>query len=173
MPQTLLCPRKHTVPFTDDDRGGEVYCPVCGVACSVPAEVQDGEQPLLCRNGHTVAFAEQERGGEVYCRSCGVVCEVPAAVAPTVSSRRRASVFTATGESHVAARTVGEMPCSRCQQFVSYTVADYGETIYCTKCGEALTVGESLQNVVAARRLAAADTAMTPTHAVRSALSGR
>lgn len=176
MPQTLLCSRNHTVPFTDDDRGGEVYCPVCGIVCPVPAaeaeaEVAAAAQPLRCRNGHIVAFSEDDRGGEVYCRSCGVVCEVPAASteSPAGSTRRRATIFTAAGESQVAANVAGRVPCPRCEQPVPYTVADYGETVYCMKCGASVSVGESLQQSVAAR----AEPAPTGTTPVRTARSRR
>ena len=169
---TLQCPRNHPVPFTDDERGGEVYCPVCGVVCEVPtaeAIADDPSQPLLCRNGHVVEFSEDERGGEVYCRSCGVVCEVPAAPASASDSprRRAASVFTSAGETQVAANIVGRIPCPRCEQAVVYTVADYGETVYCTKCGASVTVGESLQQVVAARA-EPAKTGTTPISVPRS-----
>lgn len=172
MPPTLRCPRNHPVPFTDDDRGGEVYCPVCGVVCSVPAAepaAADPAQPLRCRNGHVVAFTGDDRGGEVYCRTCGVVCPVPEADPPAAPAARGGRVFSAAGESEIAAAVVGSAPCPRCEQPVPYTVADYGETVFCTRCGTAVEVGESLRQAVAAGADAApVATATTPVRAPRT-----
>lgn len=170
MALTLQCPRKHTVPFTEDDRGGEVYCPVCSVACPVPeAEVADEPGMLRCRNRHVVSFTEDDRGGEVYCRTCGVAVEVPAAEesAPAPATRRRASVFSSTGEAQVSENVAGRVPCPRCEQPVEYTVAEFGETVYCTKCGASVSIGQSLQQVVA-ERAAPAETLATPVAEHRS-----
>jgi hypothetical protein len=162
MALTLQCPRKHSVPFTEDDLGGEVYCPVCSVACLVPeAEIADEPDVLRCRSRHVVSFTEDDRGGEVYCRTCGVAVEVPAVEEAVPATRRRASVFSSTGEAQVSSNVAGRVPCPRCEQPVEYTVAEFGETVYCTKCGASVTIGQSLQQVVA-ERAAPAETAATP-----------
>lgn len=165
MALTLQCPRKHTVPFTEDDRGGEVYCPVCSVACAVPEADAAGEPGALrCRNKHLVSFTEDDRGGEVYCRTCGVAVEVPAAeeASPAAPApRRRPSVFSSSGEAQVSSNVAGRVPCPRCEQPVEYTVGEFGETVYCTKCGASVIIGQSLQQVVA-ERAAPAETAATP-----------
>jgi outer membrane protein assembly factor BamB len=38
MPLTLRCTCGRDVPFEEEDRGAEVYCPSCGRACTVPLE---------------------------------------------------------------------------------------------------------------------------------------
>jgi hypothetical protein len=174
MSQTLLCPNRHTVAFTEDDRGGEVYCPTCGVACAVPGG--DGPPPTArCRNGHEVAFTEDDRGGEVYCPTCGVACAVPGGVqpepapAPVQRPRRRGSVFTPEGEARAAAATAGETGCPACGHTIPYAVADYGRTVRCPRCNTPVPVGESLRPPP--RNAAPEPTATTPVVA-RSPLRG-
>jgi outer membrane protein assembly factor BamB len=42
MPLTLRCSCGREVPFEEEDRGADVYCPSCGRACAVPAGSAEG-----------------------------------------------------------------------------------------------------------------------------------
>jgi outer membrane protein assembly factor BamB len=45
MPLTLRCSCGRDVPFEEEDRGADVYCPSCGRACTVPLESGATESP--------------------------------------------------------------------------------------------------------------------------------
>ncbi|HEX8202211.1 MAG TPA: PQQ-binding-like beta-propeller repeat protein, partial [Isosphaeraceae bacterium] len=62
MPLKLRCPNcGRDVPFEEEDRGAEVYCPSCGRACSVPADVEDAATTATAAPGGTVAPSPQPR----------------------------------------------------------------------------------------------------------------
>ncbi len=122
---------------------------------------------LRCPRNHPVPFAEEDRGGEVYCPICGVVCAVPLADEPPAAPVRRPRIFSDDGIIQAAETSAGVVACPRCREAVPYTVADYGETVYCRRCGSAVPIGQSLRDIAAEPAPSIEPAVATPVRAPR------
>lgn len=114
-------------------------------------------QTTPCRCGAAVPFGDDDRGFDAYCPSCGAAVAIPATeTAGTTHARRRSTVF---GADALVAATVGQVACL-CGAAVPVTPADYGENVYCPRCGAEVAVGATLDQSTASP---AADEESAPT----------
>lgn len=133
MKPTIRCQCGFDVPFAEEDRGSDVYCPSCGKVCLVP-EVDPADAPSA---------------GQPTPEPSAPTRTTPAAPAPAsepsepTEERPESSIFSASGSLRVADRTIGEVTCL-CGTKVPYRVEDFGSSVYCPACGVAVPVGRTL-----------------------------
>jgi hypothetical protein len=149
MPETVACSCGQFVPFEDDDRGRDVYCPSCARAVAVPRAAQESAP----RDFDT---------------------EVPAAPPRAEESQRpRQGIFSAAGAAAARRREVGQVVCL-CGHAVVYTLDDIGSSVYCPVCQSEVQVGQRLHVAARgapARAVSDQPPARTPSRRSRSRLS--
>lgn len=165
MAQFFNCNRcRARVPFEDEDRGLDVYCPSCGNLCKAPLADEPGTpDPDLARSDTSPSNLGQHRAApagiesaetaraEGHAAAGALVASAAPASALHVSHEEclkhsgRRSVFSDEIAVSVAERLAGQVTCF-CGERIKVRVEDYGGNVYCPSCGAEVRVGEKLDD---------------------------
>jgi len=181
MRQTFPCECGAAVPFEEEDRGFEVYCPSCGALCVAPAAEEAGEgiaeesdaasalssagpsQPEERVKDEATAATDGESSPVGVAASH--VDESPApdekvSVEPTTPTGYR-SIFSAAAVDAISERYTGETACF-CGEVIKVRLEDFGGSVYCPSCGSEVRVGPEMDRDTTGKALKAREAEETP-----------
>lgn len=140
-PHTLHCRCGVEVLFTDEDRGGDVYCPSCGAALTCPVAAT-AAAPDANRGLGAVPGTETAGSSAIAQQPLDSTSAITVRLAQAQPSSR-GSVFSSEGLYALQRRVVREVECL-CGRKIPVCLEEFGESVYCPSCGSEVQAGERL-----------------------------